>query len=132
MNKEDLVGTYIGRGRDHLAADGTVTRAGPDYPAWLVYTREGLVIVISTPPEELGEVIAYAGPYEIRDGKIIHHSQVAISPAWVGKSNERLPTLEGNRLTLHTEPDAQGGVSRIHWERVDKVPKVPKVLPSGA
>ena len=123
MNKEDLVGTYIGRGRDHLAADGTVTRApGTDYPAWLVYTREGLVIVISTPPQESGDVVAYAGPYEIRDGKIVHHSQVSISPAWVGRSNKRQPTLEGNRLTLHTEPDAKGGVDRIYWERVDQVP----------
>jgi hypothetical protein len=123
MKAEDLVGTWIGRGRDYLAADGSVSRSGPDYPAWLVYTREGLVIVISTPHESSGDaVVAYAGPYEVRDGKIIHHSQVSISPAWVGKSNERTPKLDGNRLILHTEPDARGGVSRIYWERVDKVP----------
>jgi hypothetical protein len=124
MKMEDLVGTYIGRGRDYLAADGTVSRApGPDHPAWLVYTREGLVIVISTPDGSGAEAVAYAGPYELREGKLMHHSEVAVSPAWVGRSNVRIPTLEGRRLTLSTEADARGGVQRIYWERVEKVEK---------
>ena len=52
MKAEDLVGTYIGRGQEHVAADGTVTRPqgrSGSYPSRIVYTKEGLVIVVSTP-----------------------------------------------------------------------------------
>ena len=52
VTADDLVGTYIGRGQEHIDKDGKVTRPrGREvaYPSRIVYTKEGLVIVVSTP-----------------------------------------------------------------------------------
>ena len=140
MKAQDLVGTYIGRGQEHVAKDGTVSRPsgreGP-YPSRIVYTKDGLVIVVSTPAgreriagkriedatrEELAKmaegVVAYAGRYELKAGKVHHHIEVSLFPNWVGRANVRTPSFEGNLLTLTTEPEADGSCQRILWERI--------------
>jgi hypothetical protein len=38
----------------------------------------------------------------------------------VGRANVRTPSFSGNLLTLTTDPDEQGGVMRIYWEKVSK------------
>ena len=100
MKAEDLVGIYIGRGQEHVARDGAVTRPSGregQYPSRIVYTKEGLVIVVSTPAErkpiagnriedatreELAKmaegVVAYAGRYELKEGKVYHHIEVSL------------------------------------------------------
>jgi hypothetical protein len=104
-----------------------------------VYTKEGMVIVVSTPAgrakvdakdpsqatlEEKARmadgVVAYAGRYEIKGDEVIHHIEVSFFPNLVGRANVRKPTLQGKLLILTTEPDEKGGVERIYWERVDK------------
>ena len=140
LKAEDLVGIYVGRGRDYVAKDGTVVKP-PERPspARIAYTREGMVIVVSTPPDRakvgaknpgqatLEEkarmadgVVAYAGRYEIKGDTVIHHIEVSFFPNLVGRANVRKPTFQGRLLTLTTEPDEKGGVERIYWERVDK------------
>jgi len=140
MKAEDLVGTYIGCGQEHVAKDGTVTRPlgrKCPYLSWIVYTKEGHVIVVSTPTDrksisgkriedasrdELAKmaegVVAYAGRYEMKDGKVHHNIQVSFFPNWVGRANIRTPSFEGNLLTLTTEPEEDGSFQRIFWERV--------------
>jgi hypothetical protein len=143
VKAEDLVGTYVGRGQDYVAKDGTVTKPAlrqSAYPSRIVYTKEGLVIVVSTPanrakvnandlshatPEERARVaegvVAYAGHYEVKGDKVYHHIDVSFFPNWVGRANVRTPTFDGNLLTLTTEADEKGGVMRIYWEKVSKV-----------
>ena len=120
MDAQDLVGAYVGHGQEYLARDGTVRRVGTS--ARIVYTREGMVMAVSTPvvrePASSKGVVAYAGRYDIKDGKVRHHIEVSLSPELVGKSVVRTPSFEGNRLTLTTDPDAEGGVQKIYWERV--------------
>ena len=142
MKAEDLVGSYVGRGRETIAA-GSKAR-GPQareaaQPARIVYTKEGLVFAISTPagraptgvkdvreaPNEVkarlaDDVVAYAGRYEMKDGKVLHHIEVSFFPDLVGRTNVRTPSFEGKVLTLTTEPDQKGGVQKIYWERIEK------------
>ena len=142
VKAEDLVGTYIGRGQDYIDKDGNVSKPelrGGAYPSRIVYTKEGLVIVVSTPDgrpkvkardvteaskEELAQmgegVVAYAGRYEMKDGKVHHNIEVSFFPNWVGRANIRTPTFNGNLLTLTAEPDEDGGRLRIYWEKVDR------------
>lgn len=142
VKAEDLVGTYIGRGQDYIDKDGKVSKPelrGGAYPSRIVYTKEGLVIVVSTPDgrpkvkardvteaskEELAQmgegVVAYAGRYEMKDGKVHHNIEVSFFPNWVGRANIRTPTFNGNLLTLTAEPDEDGGRLRIYWEKVDR------------
>jgi hypothetical protein len=142
LKAEDLIGIYVGRGRDYLAKDGTVVkppeRPGPA-PSRIAYTKEGMVIVVSTPAnrakvdakdpsqatlEEKSRmadgVVAYAGRYEIKGDEVIHHIEVSFFPNLVGRANVRKPTFQGKLLILTTEPDEKGGVERIYWERVEK------------
>ena len=54
LKAEDLIGIYVGRGQDYLAKDGTVVKS-PERPglspARIAYTKEGMVIVVSTPAD---------------------------------------------------------------------------------
>ena len=53
MDASDFVGTYKGKGHEHVDRNGKVTHLRDpqsERPARIVYTREGLVIVVSTPP----------------------------------------------------------------------------------
>ncbi len=139
MNAQDLVGVYVGRGRGYVAKDGTSTRSEEGaHPARIVYTKEGLVFALSTPANRVltgvkdpGEasmeqkarmaegVVAYAGRYDLVEGKLRHHIEVSLFPDLVGRTVVRTPSFEGNRLTLTTEPDEKGGVQKIYWERVN-------------
>jgi len=141
MNAQDLVGVYVGRGQDYVTRDGQVSRPAAGTSARIVYTPEGLVIAVSTPAANRAStgakspadaslqqkalmvegVVAYAGRYDMKDGKVRHHIEVSFFPDLVGRTVVRTPSFEGNRLTLTTDPDEQGGVQHIHWERVSQV-----------
>ena len=135
MDVQDLVGAYVGRGQEYIAKDGTVRRVATS--ARIVYTREGTVMAVSTPVDRVPSgvkdlsratieqkarmaegVVAYAGQYDMKDGKVRHHIEVSFFPDLVGRTVVRTPSFEGSRLTLTTDPDAEGGVQKIYWERV--------------
>ncbi len=56
--------------------------------------------------------VSYAGRYEVVAGKVLHHVEVALIPNWLGGTQERRYTLDGDRLTLV----APRGT--LTWERV--------------
>ncbi len=120
MKAADLVGSYVGHGQEYIAKDGSVRRVATS--ARIVYTPEGMVMAVSTPvdrdPGSTKGVVAYAGRYDIKDGKVRHHIEVSLSAEMVGKVVVRTPGLDGDRLTLTTDPDAEGGFQRIYWERL--------------
>jgi len=64
-------------------------------------------------------VVAYAGRYEVKGDKVCHHIDVSFFPNWVGGANVRNYKFEGKILILTTQPDADGAVERIYWERVE-------------
>ncbi len=141
MTRDDLVGVYRQIGEDIVSGDGVVTDGGPR-ASQIVYTADGYVTVVSTradrrrPAEPAprvdinglseaeraaaaADVVAYAGRYELRDGSVFHHIEMALNPGAVGTSVERQVHIDGPDLTLSTVPDAAGGHRRIRWRRVE-------------
>ena len=74
-------------------------------------------------PEELADatraVTCYAGRYELKDGEVHHHVEMALSPNMIGQTMIRRVHFDGPNLTLSARPDAQGHVRRILWRRVE-------------
>lgn len=141
MIASDLVGVYRQVGEDSVATDGTVT-PGIARRSQIMYTADGYMSVVSAPAdrkpvtesdsrvdldgaapdgraEAASSVVAYAGRYELRDGSVFHHIEMALNPNRIGGTVSRRARLKGPDLILSTEPDAQGNVRRIHWRRVE-------------
>jgi hypothetical protein len=60
--------------------------------------------------------VSYAGPYEIRDDKVIHHAEVSLFPEWAGTDLIRTYEFSGNQLYLRSSIPG-GGVYEFCWER---------------
>ena len=45
---------------------------------------------------------AYCGRFEVKDDRIVHHVEVASLPQWQGTDQERIFSIDGDRLTLET------------------------------
>ena len=140
MNSEDFVGVYRQIGEETVKTDGTVTSGG-SRNSQIMYSPDGYMAVISGPADrkrvsgggdatnldgmtekERAEaargMVCYAGRYELKDGAVHHHIDMALNPNLVGQSIVRRVHLAGADLTLSTLPDAQGVVRRILWRRV--------------
>ena len=64
--------------------------------------------------------ISYAGTYEIRGNKVIHHVEVSLFPNWVGGDQERYFTFDGDTLILSTDPapgDEKQKTGHLVWKR---------------
>jgi len=64
--------------------------------------------------------ISYAGKYEVRGSKVIHHVDVSLFPNWVGGNQERNFKFEGNRLLLSADPvpdDEKQKAGYLIWEK---------------
>jgi hypothetical protein len=140
MTKDELVGVYRGIGEDMFAADGTVTTES-GRTAQIMYSPDGYMAVVSMPhgrklaartsggpdlnaatPEERAEaargMVCYAGRYELKDGVLHHHVEMALNPNAVGQTIVRRATLNGADLTLSSVPAPDGSYRRIRWRRV--------------
>jgi hypothetical protein len=140
MTKDDIVGVYRNLGEDVVSADGTVT-SDSARTAQIMYSPDGYMSVVSMPngrklaaktsggpdlnaatPEERADaangMVCYAGHYELKDGALHHHVEMALNPNAVGQTIVRRVDLNGADLTLSSVPDKQGGYRRIRWRRV--------------
>jgi len=140
MTREDLVGVYRGLGEETVRKDGTVV-AGSTRNSQIIYTADGFMGVVSTlagrkpvgdpgarmdlngldaaaRAEAASSVVAYAGRFEVKDGSVYHHIEMALNPSLVGQTRSRRVHLDGDNLTLTTVPDADGNFGRIRWRRV--------------
>ena len=140
MTKDELVGVYRTLGEDVVAPDGKVVSDNAR-TAQIMYSPDDYMSVVSMPngrklaaktsggpdlnaatPEERAEaakgMVCYAGHYELKDGVLHHHVEMALNPNAVGQTILRRVTLNGADLTLSSIPDAQGGYRRIKWRRV--------------
>lgn len=64
--------------------------------------------------------ISYAGPYELREDRVIHRVEVSLFPNWVGTIQERFFEFADDRLSLSTAPLLLDGRERrayLVWER---------------
>jgi hypothetical protein len=140
MTNDDIVGVWRQQSDGVVKPDGTVIEGEPR-TSQLIYSRDGYMMVLSmpdgrallpgsgpqtllsaVPAEALAEVargmIAYAGRFEVKDGQIHHIVEIAFNPNLVGHTLTRRSRLDGDDLTLSTEPDAAGTFRQIHWRRV--------------
>ena len=140
MTKDDLVGVYRTLGEDTIGADGTVA-SDNQRTAQIIYSPDGYMSVVSMPngrklaaktsggpdlnaatPEERAEaakgMVCYAGHYELKDGILHHHVEMALNPNAVGQTILRRVALNGRDLTLSSVPAADGSYRRIRWRRV--------------
>ncbi|HVB76561.1 MAG TPA: lipocalin-like domain-containing protein [Candidatus Nitrosotalea sp.] len=65
---------------------------------------------------------AYSGTYDFDGQTVRHHVEVAMFPNWIGSTQVRQATLEGNRITLNTPPMVRRGrecTAQLVWERVE-------------
>jgi hypothetical protein len=141
MKREDIVGVYRQLGEEVVDAAGKVIHSDSNRSSQIMYSADGYVGVVSTPggrkplanaggrtdlgdatAQELAEatrsVTCYAGRYELKDGEVHHHVEMALSPNLVGQTLIRRVHIVGPDLTLSARPDAQGQVRRILWRRV--------------
>ena len=69
-------------------------------------------------PEERAEARAgmtcYAGHYELKDGEVHHHVEMALNPNLVGQTMIRRVHIDGPNLTLSSVPDTQDGNLSAH------------------
>jgi hypothetical protein len=140
MTREDLVGVYRGLGAETVSKDGSVVarRAPPN--SQIMYSPDGYMGVLSTAAarkpvsssggmdldgvsaaeraEAASGIVAYAGRYEVKDGSVYHHIEMALNPNLIGQTHSRRIHIDGDNLTLSTEPGADGTYGRIRWRRV--------------
>ena len=141
MKREDIVGVYRQTGEEVVDAAGNLIHSDNNRSSQIMYSADGYVGVVSTPsgrkktsapagrtdlggatPDELAEVTrsvtCYAGHYELKDGEVHHHVEMALNPGLIGGTLIRHVQIDGPNLTLSARPDAQGQVRRILWRRV--------------
>jgi lipocalin-like protein len=142
LTREDMVGVYRQIGEEVVDKDGRLVHSDNNRSSQIMYSADGYVGVVSTPagrkklansggrtdlanatPEELVDatraVTCYAGRFELKDGEVFHHVEMALSPNLVGQVMIRRVHFDGPNLTLSARPDAQGHVRRILWRRVE-------------
>ena len=142
LKREDMVGVYRQTGEEVADAQGQIIHSDNNRSSQIMYSPDGYIGVVSTPadrkktsapagrtdlggaaPDELVEatraVTCYAGRYELKDGEVHHHVEMALNPNMIGLTMIRRVHFDGPNLTLSARPDAQGHVRRIKWRRVE-------------
>ena len=80
----------------------------PDGHMSAVLTSEGRRAAGPTDERKAAQLLfnmaAYAGTYEVEGGGVVHHVEVAWLPTWVGSDQPREAKLEGDTLTIRTQP----------------------------
>lgn len=139
--KQKLLGTWklISVVREEVPSGAKTDQLGPSPSGYITYGPDNRMMVVivgsnrkkpagnvATPAEAealFRSVTAYAGRYEIADGKLTHHIDVSWNELWTGTSQARFFKFEGDRVVLSTavSPDPVDGktsVRRITWQKV--------------
>ena len=136
-----LVGTYRLVAVEHHADDGEVGYPFGVHPkGFIFYSPEGCMsatlmrgdrplfaagdILAATDGERVAAFSsssAYAGRYEVVDGRIVHHLEVTTFPNWTGTDQVREFDVSPTHLTLYPPRMLMEGKmrrGRVHFERV--------------
>jgi Lipocalin-like domain len=143
-----LVGTWKLISARAIFPDGSVDTEvyGSNPTGYITYAAEGQMMVmfsrsdrpplsgdatspfsasmLSVPVEERAQAFstfsAYGGTYTVNENTVIHHVEVASIPNRVGKDLVRTFVLNGNQITLKTQPVNSDGVQKVFellWEK---------------
>jgi Lipocalin-like domain len=133
----NFVGTWRLLDYSFLHDDGVVEKPwGTEVRGYLLYSAEGYmsgnlgparrkrgVIERITPdrPRRNRRYIAYTGRFTVESDTVTHHVEASLFPLWVGRSEVRYYSFEGDTLTLRTGHIKSGNhtiVAQLTWERV--------------
>jgi lipocalin-like protein len=143
VKAEHLAGTWRLRSWKNVGSDGSAIDPLGEKPiGYIFYNLDGYMSVeimaahrvpyrepdpFGGTPEERSEAIStylsYAGRFDVLPDQdtVIHHIEVCSYPNWIGNAQVRFAELDGDLLTLSTEPMTFQGVERtaeLVWERV--------------
>ena len=141
MTRDDIVGVYRQLGEDAVNAAGEITYSNDQRSSQIMYSPDGYVGVLSGPANRnkvsgsdrrtdlngatveeraaaAADLTCYAGHYEVKDGSVLHHIEMALNPNLIGQTLVRRVHIDGPDLTLSSEPDQDGNYRRIKWRRV--------------
>jgi hypothetical protein len=126
MKFDDFIGAW------RLAGFKLIDDAGVQTEPWLegsdgmlIYSADGymsaVVAVVDTPGGAANHV-AYCGPFQVEDDRIIHHVVMSSDPNLNGRSQTRMTEYDGTTLTLSSSPSLYGGENSralLLWQRAD-------------
>jgi hypothetical protein len=136
-----LVGTYRVLSMESTTDDGEVERQFGERPeGFITYTPEGYMMALLSRPDRApfvdGDILggrpeeqiaafvsasAFAGRYEVVDGRIAHHLEAASFPNWKGTTQVREYELTATHLVLKPPRLLMNGkwrTSRVDLERL--------------
>ena len=141
--QQAILGTWklVSYVREEIPSGAKSDVMGAHPPGYINYGRDGRMIVmivgsdrkkpaggVATPDEAealIKSMIAYAGTYTIdSEAKtVIHHIDISWDQSRTGTDHVRSYKLEGNRLTLKTEPSTDPATGKktvrtLIWERL--------------
>jgi hypothetical protein len=146
QHKNITPGDFIGAWRlvswEARAGDEVTFPFGKDARGLLIYTATGQMSVFlsqsnrtpfakseakaGTEEEKVAafdSCFAYAGTFEVADGRVTHRLEDCTFPNWIGTAQVRFVRPSGDRLVLETPPLPSGdrqAVSRLVWERIKR------------
>jgi len=73
--------------------------------------------------ELFNSLVSYAGTFTIHGNTVIHHVDISWNESWTGTDQVRHFTMEGDRLSISTDPAANGVdgemiVWEVEWQKV--------------
>lgn len=126
MKFEEFVGSWRLAGFKLVDDAGAVTEPwleGSD--GMLIYTADGYMSAMIAVVDQVGAAskhVAYCGPFQVEDDKVIHHVVMSSVPQLVGQPQSRFTEFDGTILTLSSSPSIYGGPNSkalLLWQRAD-------------
>lgn len=124
MPNSDFVGVWRLESLELCSSDGQKTfPMGRDAKGYINYTEDGFVSVaimqqgrrrfgsndirggtMQEQAEAAAGYLSYCGTYEVKQDQVIHHIEISLFPNWISVDQIRSYEIEGDRLTLSTQP----------------------------
>lgn len=139
---EEIYGTWrlVGYTRKLVATGEQDEPLGKNPNGYITYSRDGRMVVLIVSgdrpkPASIDKMtdaersdlfktmVTYAGRFTFDGKTVIHHIDISANEVWTGTDQERNIKIDGNKLTITTNPQANGvdgkiGVTTLSWEKV--------------
>lgn len=120
MLPQNLIGTYRLLKHGFQKSNGEYVPTSANPRGQLIYAADGSMSVLIIKPDEakvVEDIIVYSGRWSISEKGIFHHVDFSPRASREGGSEIRLYELNGDQLTLKSEPTSEGQYV-IVWERI--------------
>ena len=120
MDRERMIGTWRLVEFRFTDADGNPGRPedGPKLGR-MEYTADGHMATATRQAD--GAYFSYFGEFELEDGVVLHHIEIAADPKLDGTTTRRDVSFDGENLVLTANPPVLGGPgskASLIWKRI--------------